>query len=534
MLRKIFLSMERTPLTLGSSLLAFLGIVIIRTFLEDITYRTTTTFFSTEIQTIIHYALFYFVALLGLILILFVATKRNLLKVSAVGLLCFPVILTPPLIDFILFKGTAGNQITYILKDVSGLLLNFFTFYQFQDLPGMSAGIRLEFALIFIGVFLYIYTFTASVLRSVAGTAAAYVLLFVLFSLPSIIAIGSTSPSQYISTVQNFSLLPQNFFHHNIRFSNVTWFQEMLFNGTMSIVLFAGALILTATYAWNLKKAACVAILKNARPERILHYSFLIGAGIWLGSYTTVHAHLNWLSLGSIVCLFISFWAAWLFAVGYNDIIDVAGDTLSNQNRPLVTGALSLEDIRVSNLLFLCISFLAGYLAGTLALYMVILFTALYYVYSAPPLKLKRFLGINPFIIGLCALSAFFAGYFTLSSYKTIDSLSMSIPLLILISYTLVANVKDIKDVAGDSATSVYTIPVVFGDRRGRWIISTLVAIALTLPPLFLSLPKLFWLVPPFAIATTILLLQQPFVERRVFLTYYAYILSAILVMMYG
>ncbi|MEY2665381.1 MAG: hypothetical protein RLZZ480_486 [Candidatus Parcubacteria bacterium] len=531
MIRRLFLHLEQTSTTVLGGTTAFFGIILIRTFFEDITYRTSTSYFSTEFSTLIHYLLFYSVAILGLILILYVATKRDLRLVSVVALFGSPIILLPPIIDLFLFRGEAGNQITYILKDIHGLTVNFFTFYSFQELPGMSTGIKVEFALIFLGVCAYVYTFTLSVLKSILATITSYCWLFFLFTLPSFLALGTQAISKFIFVTQSNSLIQQNFFHPNTRFSDFIWQQEMLANGTMSTVLFFIALPLIITFFAFAAKEKLVAVLKNCRPERLLHYSLLIFFGLWFGSYTTGVLYLNWLSLLSLGCLFLSFWFAWLYAVGYNDCIDITCDEVSNPNRPLITGTLTIADVKTANGIFLTLSLLAGYLAGTIVLYMVILFTALYHVYSAPPLKLKRFLVINPLIIGFCALSAFLAGYYTMTAYKATDSLSLSIMFLVVASYALAANVKDVKDIAGDTLSGVYTIPVVFGERRGKQIISVLIGIAMSLPALILKMPELFLLVPFFGGGAWFLIHQTPFIERRVFLLYFAYLGTLFLVL---
>lgn len=517
--------MEKVHFSAGGAASLFFSAVLIRTFFEDIAYRSTKTFFTTDIRTLIHYSLFYFVAILGLILIIHLFSKRNILTVTGLVLLCSPIIITPPLIDLFLFKGVSGNEMSYLFTGVNGLIKNFFTFYQVDELPRMPMGVRVEFVFIFIGMFIYIRTYTSSLFRSVLGVFSAYVFLFVLCTLPSVIALGSESSQWYFLTTQKTSLLSQNFFHPELKFANIERAFEMLFNGAMTLVLYFISLPLLFLYALRYNKNHVLAILKNARPERILHYSSMICIGLLLGVQTQQNLYFNWISLGTIICLFLSFWFAWMYAVGVNDCIDVESDALSNPNRPLVTGTITITDVERSNKIFLLLAILGGYLAGNVVLFMVVLFIALSHIYSSPPLKLKRFLGVNSLILGLCALITFIAGYSTLALEKTIDSIPSSWSLLILLSVTLIANVKDIKDIDGDRRVHVYTIPVVFGDALGKKIISALIILALLLPPFILKLPNLFLFVPFFGYAAMKLIQREPFKEKYVFILYFAYLI---------
>ncbi len=527
MLRTLFSRMEQTQITLASGAIAFVAVVVLRTFFENITYRTVTSFFSSSVQTWVHFSLFYLACFLGLILILHFLTRVNIQRVTGFALMCFPIILTPPLIDIFLFGGAPGNQIAYLFTNMYGLSINFFSFYQFQELPGMPTGVRIEIALILVSTFAYIYTYTQSVLRSIVGVFCVHSTIFIFYTLPSIIALGHLSPSWFIQVSQTLSLLPLNFFHSNFQDAFYAKSYIGLFDTTMSLVEYLMLLPLIALYAWIHSRHVVVAILRNARPERIVHYSFLIGAGLVLGAYSNMKPlYLNWISLGTVLCLFISFWFAWLYAVGSNDCVDIETDALSNPNRPLVTGKLSVFEIKRASTIFIVLAFIGAYVAGNIAFFMLVLFTALYHIYSVPPLKLKRFLGVNAFIIGLCALTAFMAGFFTFSESKAVDSLPIAWTLLVVLSYTLIANVKDIKDIDGDRIAHVYTIPVIWGDVLGKKVIGALVVLALLLPPFLLSLPKLYLLVPLFSFLAVRLIHRKPFVERYVFYTYFGYLFT--------
>jgi 4-hydroxybenzoate polyprenyltransferase len=224
-----------------------------------------------------------------------------------------------------------------------------------------------------------------------------------------------------------------------------------------------------------------------------------------------------------VVVITIAFACAWLFAVGTNDLADTTIDAMTNTDRPLVTGSLSAGDIRSANIVFLIWAMIGGFILGYWTLFLIACFTAAYYVYSVPPLRLKRVPILASFLISLACLSAAMAGFFFVSSTKLVSDFPKELALIIIITFTLGANIKDVKDIEGDRADGVMTLPTVFGEKHGVALVGILLGFSfLVVPAVF----RLWILLIPSAIAAIFgywTVVVRPYREWRVFGIYFLY-----------
>jgi len=506
---------------------AVIGISLVRTFLENIGSRAPEDIGTTSSSTLIHYALFYIVTLPTLAIIVHIFSGRSILQVIRFALFGFLIVLTPPLIDLVL-SGGSGYRIAYLFVPFSELLPNFITLFGAHTLPGITPGIRIEVVIILFIIFFYVRAVRGGLIAPFIATFTTYGALFFLFSLPTLL--GMTDLFSWFITFKE-SFLYRSHFAPFISFQGLRYIVEMYYSVALTQILYlygVGILIFFALL-WNAQKLR--ALLSNARWERITLYLIMVCVGMGIAVHTGAGAR----TFGSLydyttLCILaFSFFFAWMFAVGTNDIVDQHSDAISNTNRPLVTGTLTRSDIEHSNLICLGAALLGGYLVGHYAFFFIIAFTAIYYVYSIPPLQLKRFVGINSFLISLAMLSAVLAGFYTLSGRGDLGAFPREWIFLIIGIYTLLANVKDIKDIDGDRAVSVYTIPVLLGDVWGKRIIALLSSLALALVPILLQQPILFtpWL--PFSLLAYYFITRKPFREKPLFFLYFLYLLTCFL-----
>lgn len=96
--------------------------------------------------------------------------------------------------------------------------------------------------------------------------------------------------------------------------------------------------------------------------------------------------------------------------------------------------------------------------------------------------------------------------------------------LLLLAIFTLAANVKDIKDIAGDREAGILTLPVIFGEKRGRMLIGGLVAISFLLMPTILKNMILFNIAIFFALGSYFWITSEKYKEWVLFVGYYIYL----------
>jgi 4-hydroxybenzoate polyprenyltransferase len=144
-------------------------------------------------------------------------------------------------------------------------------------------------------------------------------------------------------------------------------------------------------------------------------------------------------------------------------------------------------------------------------------YQVLAWFYSAEPFRLKRFPLLASFFSALTLLTVFFSGYIFFSPEQNIEHLSWRIIFLLLITYTLSLPIKDFKDIAGDKKDGVRTIPVIFGEERGRLIVASGIFISFILSIFFINESRLFWWAVIFGSASFLVMTNKKIHPRKVF-----------------
>jgi 4-hydroxybenzoate polyprenyltransferase len=233
----------------------------------------------------------------------------------------------------------------------------------------------------------------------------------------------------------------------------------------------------------------------------------------------------------SFVSLFLAVLFAWLFAVWENDEEDILIDRISNINRPLAenNSIFSIEEWKNIKYIFVIFSLAFAFLNGLYSFIFILLFIFIYHIYSTPPLKLKRFLGISSLLVAANALLVVLMGFFLTVGTENLNVFPAKYLFGILGIFFLAENVKNIKDIEGDRKEGIQTLPVIFGEKRGKLIIGYCVFLATLLVPLifYLSLYTIL-LAIFFGIILFLLINKKEFEEKYVFITYFLYIVAFI------
>lgn len=335
---------------------------------------------------------------------------------------------------------------------------------------------------------------------------------------PAFIGIMSSLSSPHV--LQN--LIPSNIlpsYAHTV---------EIAFNGGMSTVFYLLDFLLIVLWIAVLNPRRIKAIARNLRPGRLAYYISLMAIGALVAIHAaTLSPFANWIDVASLFVLVLSFACAFEFAVAINDLADMKIDAVSNDARPLPSGALDVGTFKAGALFFFAWSLVGGFLAGFWPFFAVLVFTAAYYIYSAPPLRLKRIPLVSSFLISIASLSAVMTGFYFIDANKLVSDFPMRLVVLIIVCITLAANFKDIKDIAGDAADNIWTAPVLFGEEKGKQIAGGLLAVSfLAVPPIagswILFLPSLAAAVLGYWFAVT-----SHYREWRIFALYLAYLAVA-------
>ncbi len=490
-IQNFFRSVEAQPLTLGTWAVAIFAIIAVRIGIENaldsIPFRFADQFF----YQFSHHFLTFTTIFLAALPIVAWAGRSKVREAANILITGFLVIWTPPIVDEIISRG-AGLWSFYSFDSLAGLLERYITFFGDKPDIGITYGVRFEVGLVILLIILYTWIKSRSVLRTLTAGLALYTTLFIIGVLPSIITILLWGPSLGFMAVgehdiARLMLSPAPLFILNPPdIESVLAIKMSLMYGSLIVPI---VLLLVFAYFRDLFWA----LMRNARfPQIIYHIGlFLIGAG--LAMLHGNHAFRpDIFHFAGLFILLVATTCAWLASVVVNDLRDVAIDRITNSHRPLVTGIIDTGNYRaIGGILFAASVFLAA-IVSTQAALLLVLYQAIAFLYSADPLRLKRLPVVTTALASLASLLILFAGFIVFSAEKNIGALPASITALLFFAYLAIIPIKDFKDIAGDRADGVLTLPVILGETKAKRLIGTLVFIVFVTSPLILSLRSLF------------------------------------------
>lgn len=516
---------KSVPITFESWSVSFIGIILIRALFEQFSSYKPGEFNLVDASAIIHQIAFFIVTIVVIIIILLYYGKTNLKEVSVISIFGLFVVLISPIVDLVT-GGVGGHPMGYIFAPGKELLTGFLTFFG-GDIRGSTLGIRVETILGIIFCYLYVFSSTKKITRAVSAAVTFYCFIYFMASIPSLFVLFTTQQDNVSISVRH-TIMASHILQNNVNpgytqinsgLYGLAFDKAMIGFHTILVTLFSTILF----YLTARKKL--IALVKNSRSERIFHFYLLFLFGTSL-----VHERLfvNLIDVQSYILALIAITAACMYSVCQNDIYDKAIDTISNPNRPLIVKDLSKNDMKIASKILLIIAFVAAYASGGYILFFTGLFILIYYIYSNPPLRLKRIVLLNSSLVGLACLSVIMAGFFISSSNKSITAFPFGLLVAILIFFSTVTNVRDLKDVEGDGAEGIKTIPVLLGLKRSKKLIAGIICIFFLLIPWYFQIS--FLIIP--SIIVTILswyfITQDNYKEWKGFFVYMAYLIIII------
>jgi geranylgeranylglycerol-phosphate geranylgeranyltransferase len=211
-------------------------------------------------------------------------------------------------------------------------------------------------------------------------------------------------------------------------------------------------------------------------------------------------------------------------------LADISIDRICNAHRPLIAGTVPWRAYRVVAWSCLPLAIAVASVVGRHAVLAVGFCCLSYSCYSLPSLgRLKRVPVLSKLIVSMNSLA------FVLFGFAHVGGSLAQFPVFVaahfLVLFTLSANVIDLKDVAGDRAAGIQTLPVLLGSPVARILISfSFVIAAFSLP--FILGHRWFWVAvvgPVFsAIEVWLIAVRKPFNETPVMLTYLAAFITLI------
>ncbi len=493
-LQLLFEKIETIPFTLGTWFITLFAIIAVRVAIELFFEHNPFYFADHYFYKLSHFFFtFSFTYLAALPVVAWLA-RVNIRQAATILCFGFLIIWVPPIIDEIISRG-AGFWSFYTFDGLAGLGERYLTFFGDRPDVGITYGVRTEVALVLFSTTLYVWIKTRNLLRTLFGTLILYTVLFLIGALPSLVTLFLMGPSEGFFTlteldVAGFMLSPEPlYFISPPNVAVVLAIKMGLVYALLLPLLVLG--ILSCFFRTTLS-----ALWHNLRLPQVIYHAglLLIGAGlvfVYEGKITFENDWMHWIGLFMMIFAVV---LAWLTSVIVNDLHDVSIDTLTNPERPLITHAIDRPTYATIGVLAFSFSlFFAGFISTQLAV-LLALYQAIAWVYSAWPLRLKRFPILATLLASGASLLIFLGGYTVFSTEKSITTLPWSVPTLLFIAYTFLLPIKDFKDIPGDKADGVHTLPVLLGEARAKQFIGGMLLIMFMMSVFVFDVPHLFFL----------------------------------------
>ena len=234
--------------------------------------------------------------------------------------------------------------------------------------------------------------------------------------------------------------------------------------------------------------------MKNVRWIQIMVHTGLILTGAGLGAfYFPNNLNINVFSFFAISNLILAAVFAWLASIFLNDQVDLEIDKMTNVGRPLATGEVSDEDY--GQLFWICFVFslILAITVGVKFFLVILIYQAIGWIYSAWPIRLKRFPIVASFFSALALALLFLSGFMLLADGQNITRFPHQVFWLLILAFTISLPIKDLKDIEGDRTEEIWTIPVLLGETWARFAVGLGIFISYASSVLWLNAKILFF-----------------------------------------
>ena len=265
----------------------------------------------------------------------------------------------------------------------------------------------------------------------------------------------------------------------------------------------------------------------DLRLGRILHYFavFLFGFSLHTNHLSDLKQITSetWLEM---INFFFALTYAAVFAIATNNEEDLEIDKISNRNRPLVKKTISLSTYRRISRTSLIVSILVSAGIGMHYFMTILGLSFVYYIYSCKPFKLKRFVFLAKFLIGINTLISAYCGFLTADG--KVHEFPLFWIVFILIPISLMANFVDLKDIEGDQHAGIKTIPVLWGTKVAKNLLAAFTISAYAMVFIYFKTSWISLLLIMVCTIHVLLLFRKPYNEKPLFLLHNSLFLGLI------
>lgn len=270
-------------------------------------------------------------------------------------------------------------------------------------------------------------------------------------------------------------------------------------------------------------------LIKDSRPNRILHYLLMavFGASLQVEAFDQLLE--PWVLLRFALFFLLLFYAG-QFAIVTNNVEDLPVDRITNPNRPLVQSHIAQRQYQTIASICLFITLSLSLTIGLLEFATISALSLVYFLYSAPPFKLKRYVFLAKFLIGTNSFFAALYGFVLMGGKYTSFPLEWGV--FILVPISLMANFIDLKDTAGDRVVQVKTLPVILGQRKASFLIVVFAFITYLYAGILLHNAYISVLISLLCLFHIYLILRTPYKEGLLFILHNSLFFGLILLLL--
>lgn len=498
---KIVKNLEDSNLPIWYFVFTFVSALTLRTFLEFFSDQTEINF-----SMVLHYYFFYLAVGLSIILLIYFFTRENIAKIFKTISVGFLVLIVAPISDLILSRGPGFNM-SYYQGD---LIYGFWTFFgKLSD--GVTPGIRIEIALIMLALFFYFRFKKFSFIKSFIGVFLFYCLIFFYGGL--LIFLNFT-----------FGLLEISF--TNSSFTMLNFFLFLI-------------ILLMIILAFLINPKIFLSIFKDLRFSRIFYYWLMFFFGFLWSWQATEGFRLDSENIFYLFFILVSILFAIIFSIITNNITDVDIDKVSNKDRPLIKSEIDIDTYKKIGWLALAISLGYALAVNFKVFFLILFFIGNYFIYSMPPLRIKRVFFLSKLVILLNSLAMVILGFVAFdNNLNVLDFLDTvinfgsnishfsAVAIVSAILFLLASNFIDIKDYEGDKAVGIKTLPTVLGLRVSKFLIGLAFLLLYAITGLLLQNGRMLISLIVFGCLEFWLINKKDYQEKYVFAVYLTSLLA--------
>lgn len=389
-------------------------------------------------------------------------SRRTLMRTNRVVLALFPLIWLPPLWDA--FWGSSGEIIYQ--QDFQHFTSSFFgLFNPFMSVSYVTPGVRVEIAGALLLTALYIVTVREScwwqrLLAGAMGSLWVYCSIFLIGFLPAI-WFGLLSTDQV-------SLLGRSILGVEYTLSTLLWYLPLMLIG---LPLWLRS---SSPHVWS-------ALLMSLRPSRILVYLSICNISL-LSASTIGLVGWDWLNpydIGSVLLLNLSLVFAFISMTVLNDLYDTDIDAVSNRERPLINGLIGRDDFTLLGWVCGVLALLLSVAINEVAVILMLTILVLGILYSAPPMRLRCYVGLGHGALAVIAACVYLFGATPIFGNLAFQQVDHNQWLSLITLFFIGVHFKDIKDVKGDMSAGVSTLSSLLGPVRAYWVTGILMIVTI-------------------------------------------------------